>query len=163
MMAPMACSRTPKCTLRAPQLPAPTSPPFLTTTFVEPARSADPPISSGSFAARAFSNFPDAARVACASLGVNSVRPSSQPPGRRRPAGGEWGARDHERRPVAGAARRGERGVERAEIVAVRHALHVPAVALEPCGRIVREREVGLAVDGDAIVVVHPDQTAQLQ
>src|SRR6266480_2381688 len=82
-IAPMACSRMPKCTLRAPQPPAATSPPFLNTTLVEAARSADPPSSSGTFAARAFRTLPDAARVACASLGVNSGSPSSQPSGSR--------------------------------------------------------------------------------
>src|SRR6266550_1934864 len=39
--APIPCSRTPKWMLRAPQLPAATSPPCLKTTFVEVARSAD--------------------------------------------------------------------------------------------------------------------------
>src|SRR2546422_395068 len=67
--APIPCSRTPKWILRAPQLPAATSPPFLKARFVEVARSADPPTSSGSLGARAFSTFPDAARVAWASGG----------------------------------------------------------------------------------------------
>src|SRR5438309_11860179 len=68
--------------LRAPQLPAATSPPFLNTTFVEPARSAEPPISSGSFDAMAFSTLPDAARVACASVGANVGRsPAGSPAG----------------------------------------------------------------------------------
>src|SRR2546429_6614114 len=67
--APIPCSRTPKWILRAPQLPAATSPPFLKARFVEVARSADPPTSSGSLGARAFSTFPDAARVAWASAG----------------------------------------------------------------------------------------------
>src|ERR1043166_9281526 len=78
----MACSRMPKCTLRAPQPPAATSPPCLMATFVEVVRSADPATSSGRFAARTFSTLPDAARVAWASLCANSGRPSPQPPGR---------------------------------------------------------------------------------
>src|SRR3989440_9634428 len=53
--APMPCSRTPKWMLRAPQLPAATSPPFLNTTLVEVARSADPPMTSGNLAASALS------------------------------------------------------------------------------------------------------------
>src|SRR5438046_818143 len=126
-IAPMPCSRTPKWTLRAPQVPAATSPPFLKTTFVEFARSADPPMSSGSFGAMTFSTLPAATRVAWASPGG------------------------------------GERRVERTEVVSVRHALHVPAVALEPLGRIVREREIGLPVNSDAVVVVDPDQPAELQ
>src|SRR6266436_8172629 len=68
-IAPIPCSRTPKWTLRAPQFPADTSPPFLKTTFVELARSADPPTSSGSLGAMTFSTLPDAARVAWASPG----------------------------------------------------------------------------------------------
>src|SRR2546426_9658790 len=67
--APIPCSRTPKWILRAPQLPAATSPPFLKARFVEVARSADPPTSSGSLGAMACSTFPDAARVAWASAG----------------------------------------------------------------------------------------------
>src|SRR5438552_3222681 len=76
--APIPCSRTPKWVLRAPQLPAATSPPFLKARFVEVARSADPPTSSGSLGARAFSTFPDAARVAWASVGANVGRPRSE-------------------------------------------------------------------------------------
>ena len=47
------------------------------------------------------------------------------------------GAHDDQRRPVRDTAAGGERRVERAEIVAVRHALHVPTVALEPLRRVV--------------------------
>src|SRR2546422_3916656 len=72
-------------------------------------------------------------------------------------------AHDDQRRPVRDAPGRGERRIECAEVVAVRHALHVPAVALEPLGRVVRKREIGLAIYGDAVVVVDPDQTAELQ
>src|SRR5256885_8586303 len=72
-------------------------------------------------------------------------------------------AHDDQRRPVRDAPGRGERRIECAEGVAVRHALHVPAVALEPLGRVVRKREIGLAIYGDAVVVVDPDQTAELQ
>src|SRR2546425_10799153 len=89
--APIPCSRTPKWILRAPQLPAATSPPFLKARFVEVARSADPPTSSGSLGARAFSTFPDAARVAWASAGGGGngggppAPPAPPPAGRRRP------------------------------------------------------------------------------
>src|SRR5439155_1394171 len=142
-IAPMPCSRTPKWTLRAPQVPAATSPPFLKTTFVEFARSADPPMSSGSFGAMTFSTLPAATRVAWASPGANVGRASSQPSARR-PAS----------RRSSSAASAG---------YACRYALHVPAVALEPLGRIVREREIGLPVNSDAVVVVDPDQPAELQ
>src|SRR6266567_2111305 len=143
--APIPCSRTPKWMLRAPQLPTATSPPFLNTTFVEPARSAEPPISSGNFAATAFSTLPDAARVAWASVGAKAGRSASHASGNR-PAG-----------------RGGERGVERAQVVAIGDPLDVPAVALEAARGVVRERQIGLAVDGDAVVVVDPDQLAQLE
>src|SRR2546426_4723091 len=72
-------------------------------------------------------------------------------------------AHDDQRRPVRDAPGGGERRIECAEVIAVRHALHVPAVALEPLRRVVRKREIGLAVDGDAVVVVDPYQTAELQ
>src|SRR2546425_9670934 len=92
--APIPCSRTPKWILRAPQLPAATSPPFLKARFVEVARSADPPTSSGSLGARAFSTFPDAARVAWASAGGGGGgggggerRRTAAPPARHPPGG----------------------------------------------------------------------------
>src|SRR3989449_4482664 len=50
-------------------------------------------------------------------------------------------AHDDQRRPVRDAPGGGERRIECAEVIAVRHALHVPAVALEPLGRVVRKRE----------------------
>ncbi len=59
--------------------------------------------------------------------------------------------------------RRTRRRVERLEIVAVGHALDVPAVTLEPFRRVVREGEVGVPFDGDVILVVEPDQLAELQ
>src|SRR3989442_6336122 len=94
-IAPIPCSRTPKWILRAPQLPAATSPPFLKARFVEVARSADPPTSSGSLGARAFSTFPDAARVAWASAAGaggggdrrRTVLPPIGPPAVRQPDG----------------------------------------------------------------------------
>src|SRR5438445_10377842 len=85
--APIPCSRTPKWMLRAPQLPAATSPPGLKTTVVEVARSADPPTSSGSFAAMAFSTFPDATRVAWASAGGGRERRQSRVPALGQAAG----------------------------------------------------------------------------
>src|SRR5881392_629531 len=50
-ITPIPCSRTPKWMFLACHLPAATLPPSLKTTWVEPARSAEPPISSGSFGA----------------------------------------------------------------------------------------------------------------
>jgi len=73
------------------------------------------------------------------------------------------GAHDDQRRPVRDPPAGGYASVQRAQVVPVRHALHVPTVALEPLCRVVGEREVGLAVDGDTVVVVNPDQATELQ
>ena len=76
---------------------------------------------------------------------------------------GDVRADDDEGRAIGDAPGRGERRVERAQVVPVRHPRHVPAVGFEPLGGIVRERQVGGAVDGDAIIVVDPDQAVELQ
>ena len=72
-IAPIACSRTPKCSVRPYQWavysfveidggPKESAP--LIVVLLLPARSADPPHSSGSFGPSADSTSPDAARVA---------------------------------------------------------------------------------------------------
>ena len=48
-------------------------------------------------------------------------------------------------------------------IMAVDVAHHVPAVGLEPCGRIVAEPSADFPVDRDAVVVVNTDQLAEAQ
>ena len=80
-----------------------------------------------------------------------------------RAAVGDVGPHHDQRRPVGDAPSGGEGRVESPQIVAVRHALDVPAVRLEALRRVVGEREIGLAIDGDVIVVVDPDQAAQPQ
>src|SRR5437762_3320072 len=134
----MPCSRMPKCTLRAPQLPAATSPPFLNTTLVEAAERLE---AGPTQLLLGEPHLLFAERGAVGLWGVLLVGTAE----------GDVGAHDHERRPVGDAPRRGERGVERAEVIAVRHTLHVPAVALEPFGDIVRVGQIGFAVDRDAI------------
>ena len=49
------------------------------------------------------------------------------------------------------------------DVVPVDPRLHVPAVSLEPLGRVVGEPALGLAVDRDAVVVVADDELAQAQ
>ena len=53
------------------------------------------------------------------------------------------------------------RAIDRSGIVAINRADHVPAVALKTGGRIVTKPVLDLAVDGDAVVVVHHDQLGQ--
>ena len=57
----------------------------------------------------------------------------------------------------------GEGGVDGVEVVAVGHVQHVPAVALEAPADVLGEGQVGVAVDGDAVVVVEHDELAELQ
>ena len=79
----MPCSRTPQWMFR-PTFPGPKLAPPLISAPVLSARSAEPPIRLGSFAASAFSTLADACRVASApSAGVNPGSPSSQPAGNR--------------------------------------------------------------------------------
>ena len=94
MMAPMPCSRMPKCRLRPYGLvlqvsvvmssgPNDGSP--LITVLLEPARSADPPHSSGSVAPNACSVASDALRVATPlASGSHTGRSSAQPSGSSR-------------------------------------------------------------------------------
>ena len=49
------------------------------------------------------------------------------------------------------------------EIVHIRDALNVPAVGLEACSGVIAEREGGVALDRDVIVVVEADQLAELR
>ncbi len=53
--------------------------------------------------------------------------------------------------------------VDRFQVVAVRHALHVPAVRLEPLAALLGEGEVGCRGKGDAVVVIEADQLAEPQ
>src|SRR6185437_14608326 len=93
-MAPMVCSRMPKCSVRPYGLPGnilvwwsagmKDGSPFIVVSLL-PARSADPPHSSGSTGARALSTWPEALRVARPfSLASNAGSVSAQPSGRAR-------------------------------------------------------------------------------
>src|SRR5665811_267686 len=67
---PIACSRTPKCTLRPPGVsfwnhPHSREPHSLSSVLFEGARSAEPPIRVGAVPATAFSTLPEADLVAC--------------------------------------------------------------------------------------------------
>ncbi len=77
----MACSRTPKCRLRAPYRPAATSPSPLRCVRFDSVRSAEPPISARTTGASALSTLPEAARVAIAPSVANAGNASSQPSG----------------------------------------------------------------------------------
>ena len=90
MMQPIANSRTPKCRLRPNSLPLNAfdeadsgrkdGSPFMRVLF-EPARSAEPPHSSGSTEAMAQSTWPDAERVATALPSSKTGSAASQPSG----------------------------------------------------------------------------------
>src|SRR5439155_10836538 len=56
-----------------------------------------------------------------------------------------------------------EGGIEGADVGADRNALYVPAVGLEALSRVVAPGEAGRPIDGDAVVVVDPDQMPELQ
>ncbi len=72
-------------------------------------------------------------------------------------------ASDDQRRPLGVVLRLGDRPLDCIEVVDVGDVEHLPAVRFEPLGRVVGERELGLAVDGDVIVVVEPDQLPELE
>ena len=52
---------------------------------------------------------------------------------------------------------------EAVQVVHVGYVLHMPAVRLEALAHVFAERQVGVAVDGDGVVVVEIDQLAQLE
>ena len=256
----MACSRMPKCSVRPYWSPANScversagrkdGSPFIVVLF-EPARSAEPPHSSGSTGASALSTSPEAARVATrlARREHGQRRPSSRRAARRRRAGragrrspgwrratrrtrsatrpspaalrsesragvredlggdleGLLGVEAEQlleaadlvaaelgavRRVVFGLGRRGprderaqaderravgvglgglDRGVQGVDVlaVAVRAAgpvdeLHVPAVRLVAREDVLGERDLGVALDRDVVVVPQHDEVAQL-
>ena len=65
--------------------------------------------------------------------------------------------------PLQLVARRGKRRVDGVEVVAVGHVQHAPAVSLEAPARILGEAQPGVAVDGDAVVIVDQRELAELQ
>ncbi len=77
-------------------------------------------------------------------------------------AAADVGAHGDQRRLAGLGLGRGDRSVDRVDIVAVGYALDVPAVGLEALAHVLGEGEVGGAVDGDVVVVVEEDQLAEL-
>src|SRR5262249_11912978 len=49
------------------------------------------------------------------------------------------------------------------KIVGITHTNHVPSVGKEPPSNIFGKRDIGLAFDGDAVVVVDPAQVVELE
>ncbi len=89
MIAPMPCSRMPKWKLRPAWSSGPNVPGPLSIVLFDGARSALPPISSGTFAAIALSVVPDAARLATApfsavNVGIAESQPTGSSPRQRR-------------------------------------------------------------------------------
>ena len=68
---------------------------------------------------------------------------------------------DDQRRPVRLPLRRLDGDVDQSEIVDVADAQHIPVPALEARGHVVAEGQRSVALDGDVIVVVEPDQVGQ--
>ena len=111
------------------------------------------------------------------SLGVHAHRPlrgsdlvgigDGAVGGRRVRRGGhrvaDVAADDHHRRAVADQHRLAQRPFEGVGVFrCVAEVVDVPAVGLEAPGGVVAERQVGAAVDGYAVVVVHRDEPAEL-
>ena len=249
----MACSRTPKCSTRPYQSAVyslveidggPNDGTPLMVVLLLPARSAEPPHSSGSFGATALRTSPNAARVASpfepgSQCGMSASQPSgsswassrsssflrsgsrsaqasksrchfswaSLPRatslrvcsmtssthlerlvrveaedlldggdfigaqrgavrlagvhlGRRRIA--DDGAHRDERRLVGDGLGRGDGFFDADDVLAALDNLHVPAVRLVAGGRVLGERDVGVVLDRDLVVVVEHDEVAQL-
>ena len=70
---------------------------------------------------------------------------------------------DDERRPLGHPLRVRDSRIDRLEIVTVGDPLYVPTVRLEAPRGVVGQGELGRPIDRDAIVVVKPDQLAELQ
>ena len=81
----------------------------------------------------------------------------------RRCAVGDVAVDDDQRRAVLLARERFERAAQHLQVVGVAHPGDVPAIADEPGGDVLGERDVGRALDGDLVVVVDPAQVRQLQ
>jgi hypothetical protein len=76
---------------------------------------------------------------------------------------GDVGPEDDQRRLLGLGAGGFERRRDTGEVVAVPHAHHVPAVGLEPPLHVLGERERGVTVDGDVVVVVHHGKLAEAE
>ena len=108
-----------------------------------------------------------AGRVAEVLLGrVHLVHAQRRSVSRRRPrlaraAVPDGGAHHHQRGPVRFRARARQRRVQRGQVGAAVHPAHVPPVCAEALSVVGGARQIGPAIDGDPVVVEHPDQLAQ--
>ena len=93
------------------------------------------------------------------------ARSRGQPRCRRRPArGGDVGADHHQRRLILHGHRPPDAGLDRIKILTdLTELLDVPAVRTEPGRCVVGQRDLGLAVDGDVVVVVAEHDLAETQ
>jgi hypothetical protein len=73
------------------------------------------------------------------------------------------GAAHDERRPACLGLRGPDGRLHGAQVVAVGHPLHVPAVGLEATAHVLRKCQVGAAVNRDLVVVVQIDQLTQFE
>ena len=76
---------------------------------------------------------------------------------------GDDRAQHDERWALGLVARGGEGGIDGLEVVAIGHVQHPPAISLEAPACILGEAQPGIAVDGDAVVIVDERELAQLQ
>src|SRR5882724_7785041 len=70
---------------------------------------------------------------------------------------------DDERRPARRAHGIPQRVLNPVEIVGIPYASHVPSVSQKPPRHVFGERDIGLAFDGDVVVVVDPAEVVELQ
>ena len=68
-----------------------------------------------------------------------------------------------ERGPALGPPKDPQRVFDALHVVGVAHAQHIPAIGEEPGRDVLRERQVGAAFDGDAVVVPDPAEAIQAQ
>ena len=80
-----------------------------------------------------------------------------------RRAGGDVGADDDQARPVGDLAGVGQRLLDAVERDVLAEVLHVPAVGLVARGDVLGERERGVALDRDVVVVPERDQLAEAE
>ena len=71
------------------------------------------------------------------------------------------GVNDNERRAVALLLRYTEGVLKAVKIIGIRHTSDVPAVGHKSCGDILSEGPVGVSLDGDVVVVPHPDEVVE--
>src|SRR5262249_50168576 len=68
-----------------------------------------------------------------------------------------------QRRPVGRVEKGAEGPVQHLQVIGVADTRDVPAVANEAGGHVVAERQFGVPLDGDAVVVIDPAEVGELQ